>query len=83
MLLFQIVAVTKSRKITLYDVKSCTAICHVRLPVPFLLSSQSPCICADGKVLMLTGAQMDAENHDDLDIEASAVEVWSHLVALP
>ena len=51
---------------------SCTAICHVGLPVPFLLSSQWPCICADGKVLMLVGAQIDEENHDDLDIEASA-----------
>lgn len=75
----QIVAVTKSRRITLYDVSSCTAICHVGLPVSFLLSSQSPCICADGKVLMLIGAQMDEENHDDLNIEASApLKVRSH-----
>lgn len=64
----------------MYDVNSCTAICHVGLPVPFLLSSQWPCICADGKVLMLVGAQIDEEDHDDLDIEASALlEVWSHL----
>lgn len=60
---------------------SCTAICHVGLPVPFLLSSQWPCICADGKVLMLVGTQIDEENDDDLDIEASALlEVWSYLV---
>lgn len=72
MLFFQIAAVTKSGRITLYDVNSCTAICHVGLPVPFLLSSQSLCICADGKLLMLIGADMDEENDDDLDIEASA-----------
>jgi len=66
-----IVAVTKSRRITLYDVTSCTAICHVGLPVPFLLSSQWPCICADGKVLMLVGTQIDEENDDDLDIETA------------
>ena len=48
--------------------------------MPFLLSSQSPCICADGKILMLIGAQVDEENRDDLDIEASApVKVKSHL----
>ena len=72
MLFFQIAAVTKNGRITLYDVNSCTAICHVGLPVPFLLSSQSLCICADGKLLMLIGAHMDEENDDDLDIEASA-----------
>lgn len=71
MLFFQIAAVTKSGRITLYDVNSCTAICHVGLPVPFLLSSQSPCICADGKLLMLIGAHMDEENDDDLDIETA------------
>jgi len=49
--------------------------------VPFLLSSQSPCIYADGKILMLIGAQIDEENPDDLDIGASAPsQVWSHLV---
>ena len=65
----------------MYDVNSCTAICHVGLPVPFLLSSQSLCFCADGKVLMLIGAHMDEENHDDLDIEASAqVQIKLHFV---
>ena len=72
---------TKSRRIAMYDVNSCTAICHVGLPVPFLLSSQLLCICADGKILMLIGAHMDEENLDDLDIEASApVKVRSHLL---
>ncbi|KAJ7385419.1 oxidoreductase, acting on NAD(P)H [Desmophyllum pertusum] len=66
-----ITAVTKSGRITLYDVSSCTAICHVGLPVSFQLSSQLPCICADGKVLMLIGAQTDEENHDALDLETS------------
>ena len=71
---------TKSTRITLYDVNSCTAICHVGLPEPFLLSSQSPCICADGKVLMLIGTHIDEESGDDLDIEASAsVKVWSRI----
>ena len=65
----------------MYDVNSCTAICHVGLPVPFLLSSQSLCICADGKVLMLIGAHMNEENHDDLNIEASTqVQIKLHLV---
>lgn len=81
LLFFQIAAVTKSGRITLYDVNSCTAICHVGLPVPFLLSSQSLCICADGEVLMLIGAHMDEDNHVDLDIEASApVKIRLHLV---
>ena len=58
----------------------CTAICHVGLPVPFLLSSQLPCICADGKVMTLIGAQMDEDNHETLDIEvSSSVNDWLHL----
>ena len=49
--------------------------------MPFLLSSQSLCICADGKVLMLIGAHMNEENHDDLNIEASTqVQIKLHLV---
>ena len=49
--------------------------------MPFLLSSQSLCICAGGKVLMLIGAHSDEENHDDLDIEASTqVQIKLHLV---
>ena len=49
----------------------CTAICHVGLPEPFVLSPQLPCVCADGKILILIGAQMDEENDDALDVEVS------------
>ena len=69
---FQIVAVKKSGSITLYDVLSGTAICHVRLPEPFCLSPQLPCIYADGKVLVLIGAQVDEEDDDALGVEVSA-----------
>jgi len=66
-----IVAVKRSGKITLYDVLSCTALCHVGLPEPFCLSPQLPCICADGKNLVLIGAQMDEENDDALNVETA------------
>ena len=68
-ILFQIVAVKKSGGVTLYDVVSGTAICHVKLPDPFCLSPQLPCICADGKILVLIGAQIDDENEGSLDKE--------------
>ncbi|KAM7446178.1 oxidoreductase [Porites harrisoni] len=66
-----IVAVKKSGGVTLYDVVSGTAICHVKLPDPFCLSPQLPCICADGKILVLIGAQIDDENEGSLDKETA------------
>ena len=72
-MIFQIAAVKRSGVTTLYDVISCTAICHVGLPEPFSLSPQLPLVCADGKILVLTGAQMDGENDDVLNVEVSAV----------
>lgn len=74
LVLFQVSAVARSGRITLYDVCSCTAICHIGLPVSYLLSSQLPCICANGKALILIGAQSNEDNQDALDIEVS---VWS------
>ena len=72
-MIFQIVAVKRSGVTTLYDVISCTASCHVGLPEPFSLSHQAPLVCADGKVLVLTGVQMDEENDEVLNVEVSAV----------
>ena len=69
--LFQVAALAKSGRITLYDVCSCTAICHVGLPESYLLSSQLPCICASGRVLILIGAQSNEENKEVLDGEVS------------
>lgn len=66
-----IVAVKKSGRITMYNVVSCTAICHVGLPEPFCLSPQLPCVCGDGKVLVVIGAQVDEENDAGLDVETA------------
>lgn len=55
----------------MYDVCSCTAICHVGMPESYLLSPQLPCICANGKVLILIGAQSNGENQEALDREVS------------
>ncbi|XP_029186083.2 WD repeat-containing protein 93-like [Acropora millepora] len=62
-----IITVKKSGDITLYDVISCTAICHVALQEPFVLSSQLPCLCADGKILVLIGLKIDEENESNSD----------------
>lgn len=66
-----VAALTKSGRITMYDVCSCTAICHVGLPESYLLSSQLPCICASGRVLILIGAQSNEENKEVLDGETA------------
>lgn len=55
----------------MYDVCSCTAICHVGLPESYLPSPQLPCICSNGKVLILIGAQSNGENQEALDREVS------------
>lgn len=66
-----VAAVVMSGRITMYDVCSCTAICHVGLPESYLLSPQLPCICANGKVLILIGAQSNGENQEALDRETT------------
>lgn len=70
-LFFQVAAVVTSGRITMYNVCSCTAICHVGLPESYLLSPQLPCICDNGKVLILIGAQSNGENQEALDSEVS------------
>ena len=41
----------------------------MKLPDPFCLSPQLPCICADGKILVLIGAQIEDESEGSLDKE--------------
>ncbi|XP_068740235.1 WD repeat-containing protein 93-like [Montipora capricornis] len=77
-----IVTVKRSGGITLYDVINCTAICHVGLQDPFSLSPQLPCLCADGKILVLIGAKIDEESEDTLDAE-TAVPFCFSLKSVP
>ncbi|EDO45562.1 predicted protein [Nematostella vectensis] len=67
----QIIAAIKgSGRMTLYDIQTLSSICHVSLPSPYVIDTESPsCIAADGQVIVLKGSCREEAGDDDGDDE--------------